>query len=92
MKGTGGAPPVRIAIFRAEESTRFTKDCLGSRAAFLGLIAGELGLSYDRNDVPISLAQSVTAVGGLPECLHRPTLDPRVYRAYFETHIEQARC
>jgi len=85
-------PNIVIAIFRAEESTRFKKACLGSRAAFLGLDQDTLELSYeDDSQISVTLSEAVAAAGGtLPE-LDRPSLDPAAYRAYFETHIEQAR-
>ena len=92
LLGGGSRPNLVIAVFRAEESTRFQKACLGSRAAFLGLDGRTLKLS---GGVPgrmtITLAQAVSDAGGAPDRLAQPTLGRLGCQAYFETHIEQAR-
>jgi acetylornithine deacetylase/succinyl-diaminopimelate desuccinylase-like protein len=85
-------PSLRLAVFRAEESTLFSRACLGSRAAFLGLDEDSLSLSYIGDGGSMnSLYQAVARAGGSPEKVSYPTLNARLPYAYFETHIEQAR-
>jgi hydantoinase/carbamoylase family amidase len=85
--------PVELAVFRAEESTRFNKSCLGSQAAFGRLAAGEMnklhyktssGAEKSLNEVLRERKLDVSEFG-------RQLVDPTNYFAYFETHIEQAR-
>jgi hypothetical protein len=84
---------IHFVVFRAEESTRFGKSCLGSRAAFGRLVGEQL------EDLPDTLNYQATftlrhalAKAGLNHFLvGQATLCADKYRAYIETHIEQAR-
>jgi hypothetical protein len=86
---------VDIIIFRAEESTRFKKACLGSRAALGSLAQRELdSLHYvTPGKEPITLRQALTNCGFDPSNIDvgHATITPAEYAGYFETHIEQAR-
>jgi hypothetical protein len=83
--------PVEIAIFRAEESTRFKMACLGSQAAF----------GFFSNQMINSLADGQNRGSTLSDVLKNRGCDIRNivqdcknakdYIAYFETHIEQAK-
>jgi acetylornithine deacetylase/succinyl-diaminopimelate desuccinylase-like protein len=85
--------PVEVTVFRAEESTRFKKACLGSRAAFGLLASGDIqSLHYQSSQgQDKTLGDALEAHGLDPRELGRRLIDPGRYCAYFETHIEQAR-
>ena len=91
-KNCSQLPNLEVIIFRAEESTRFKKSCLGSRAMFQGLTEEELGLSFERDDGQVTtLADALKSLTGDVPALGTPTVNQKNIVAYFETHIEQAR-
>lgn len=85
--------PVEVAIFRAEESTRFSQACLGSQAAFGFLATDELrNRKFEDEDYSVvSLGEAMKRAGFEPTSAFREILDRSDYLAYLETHIEQAR-
>ena len=84
--------PVEVAVFRAEESTRFNRSCLGSRAAFGRLTAMDLQTLRDKAlGGEVSLEEVLRQRELDPAKIGRPLISPSRYGAYFETHIEQAR-
>jgi acetylornithine deacetylase/succinyl-diaminopimelate desuccinylase-like protein len=84
---------IEIVIFRAEESTRFGKAVLGSRAAFGFLSADDLDELRDtlRVDGTATLRHALVKERLKAEEIGRATIDADSYAAYFETHIEQGR-
>lgn len=80
--------PVEIVVFRAEESTKFKKSCLGSRAGFGRLSPNELQTLQFKGT---PLGDDLKRCGGDPLAIGRPLIDAGKFHAYFETHIEQAR-
>jgi N-carbamoyl-L-amino-acid hydrolase len=83
--------PVEIAVFRAEESTRFKMACLGSQAAFGFLSQQKLRELVDGDCNDRTLAEILNSRG---VDYRTSVLDNKKgsdYLAYFETHIEQAR-
>ena len=83
--------PVEVCVFRAEESTRFKKACLGSRVAFGNFSPQQFNeLTYDDGGGETTLAEAVRNCGFQPailsECLGKNT-----HCGYAEVHIEQAR-
>jgi acetylornithine deacetylase/succinyl-diaminopimelate desuccinylase-like protein len=84
--------PIDIVIFRAEESTRFERSCLGSRAAFGQLPAADLLTLHNKHGADkTTLFEALRHNGFNPELIGKPLVHPSHYVAYFETHIEQAR-
>lgn len=83
--------PMEIAVFRAEESTRFKMACLGSQAAFGFLSQQKLRELVDGVDNHFSLADLLKKRGLDDRSSVRDSLARNDYLAYFETHIEQAR-
>ena len=84
---------LEIVIFRAEESTRFGKACLGSRAAFGFLRNEELDELRDTLNVggTATLRHALVKAGLDASKVGTASLDPGDFIASFEVHIEQAR-
>jgi len=82
-----GIPPT-LAIFRAEESSRFGQHTIGSRGA-LGMLTAEDLAATDHSDVP--LWEAMLQAGFDPQNLSTSILDPTAIEAYLELHIEQGR-
>lgn len=80
---------IDIVIFRAEESPRFSKACLGSSAAF-GFLSQNDASAIKCTITGSTLEQVLARRGGDPSKLGKPTINPADYCAYFEVHIEQA--
>ena len=82
---------IDVVIFRAEESTRFKRACLGSSAA-VGFLPYEDTQNLVYGDEPnlTSLEQVIKENGGDPSKIGTPLIDASKYFAYLETHIEQA--
>lgn len=78
---------IDIIIFRAEESSRFNRACLGSSAAFGFMNEQDLQL-VDKGGT--TLEQMLRTQNFEPSGVNHPTFDLGNYQAYFETHIEQA--
>jgi acetylornithine deacetylase/succinyl-diaminopimelate desuccinylase-like protein len=81
---------IDFVIFRAEESVRFNKACIGSSGAastdFTYQKAAEQKCTITGN----TLYNIVAERGGKPEYFGNPWINPADYLAYFEVHIEQA--
>jgi acetylornithine deacetylase/succinyl-diaminopimelate desuccinylase-like protein len=83
--------PVEIAIFRAEESTRFKMACLGSQAAF-GFFSNQMIESLkDGQSRGLSLSDVLKVRGCDLKNIVQDCKNAKDYIAYFETHIEQAK-
>lgn len=85
-----GDPPVSptLAIFRAEESSRFGQWAVGSRGA-LGQLTVEDLSATDQSNVP--LWQAMQTQGLTPKSFSEPTLDLGRVAGFLEVHIEQGR-
>jgi hydantoinase/carbamoylase family amidase len=85
-----GDPPLAptLAIFRAEESSRFGQWAVGSRGA-LGQLTVEDLSATDQSKVP--LWQAMQAQGLRPRNFSEPTIDLDRVAGFLETHIEQGR-
>lgn len=85
--------PVELVVFRGEESARFDKACLGSRAAFGFLSVQELESIHTKGkDKPIVyLEDALRSCGFANPKTNQQTLNKDNYLGYFETHIEQSR-
>ncbi len=98
--------PVELCVFRAEESTRFSKSCLGSRLAFGKLAPHELKTLKESKLDPAPQNGPLNSVETPPKTLNEVLAErgfgvvdgvdfsPRGkkdYRGYLEVHIEQAR-
>lgn len=84
---------IDVVVFRAEESTRFKKACLGSSAAFGFLENDELKRRrYKDNGNYKTLEEAIIDNGGCPEKIGtgKMLIDATKYSAYIETHIEQS--
>jgi hydantoinase/carbamoylase family amidase len=81
--------PCELAVFRAEESSRFSKACLGSRVAF-GFSSPQ-ELSSLTSDSGQTLNEIIQERGFSASNWKGASLRSKDYVAYFETHIEQAR-
>jgi N-carbamoyl-L-amino-acid hydrolase len=77
--------PLVVADFLAEEANDFGVSCVGSRALANGLPDEWLARTYGG----ITLAAAIAAVGGRPEELATPLLQPGDIAACLELHIEQ---
>jgi hydantoinase/carbamoylase family amidase len=80
--------PPTLAVFRAEESTRFRRHTIGSRGA-LGMLTTEVLSATDQQDIPVW--QAMESQGIEPEDLSEPTIDLDRVAAFLELHIEQGR-
>jgi len=85
-----GDPPVppTLAIFRAEESSRFGQWAVGSRGA-LGQLTVEDLSATDQSNVP--LWQAMQTQGLKPKNFSESTIDTSRIAGFLETHIEQGR-
>lgn len=85
-----GEPPVppTLAIFRAEESSRFGQWAVGSRGA-LGQLTIEDLSATDESNVP--LWQAMQTQGLKPKNFSESTIDTSRIAGFLETHIEQGR-
>ena len=82
---------IDVVIFRAEESTRFKRACLGSSAAFGFLSHADIqNLVYGDEPNLTSLEQAIKENRGDTSKIGTRLIDPLQYFAYLETHIEQA--
>lgn len=91
VRAAGAEDPWRtptLAVFRAEESTRFGQHTIGSRGA-LGLLTVEELASTDQNGIP--LWQAMNRAGFQPTDLSEPTLELADVAGFMELHIEQGR-
>jgi len=79
---------IDIVIFRAEESTRFNRGCLGSSAAF-GFLSRDDAQKLEDNEHQ-TLEDAINNSGGDSSKLGNAWLTTNEYMYYFETHIEQA--
>jgi allantoate deiminase len=80
---------IDIVIFRSEESSRFSKACLGSSAAF-GILKSKEAAMTKCTMTGSGLYEVLAQSGGNPSKLGTPSLNAPDYAAYFEVHIEQA--
>lgn len=80
--------PPTLAIFRAEESSRFGQWAVGSRGA-LGQLTVEDLAATDQSNVP--LWQAMQTQGLTPKNFTESTLDTERIACFLETHIEQGR-
>ncbi len=78
--------PPTLIVFRGEESARFGRGTIGSRAATGKLTEGDLDAT-DNNGV--SLREAMSTAGFEPPTPGSKILDPSEIHAYVETHIEQ---
>ncbi|MDY3869519.1 MAG: M20 family metallo-hydrolase [Pyramidobacter sp.] len=76
-----------VAVFTAEESSRFSLACIGSKAATGNLTLADTLRFKDREGV--TLLNAIRSAGGCPERIPRDRIAPVSYEAYFELHIEQ---
>lgn len=85
-----GEPPVAptLAIFRAEESSRFGQWAVGSRGA-LGQLTVEDLAATDQSNIPIW--QAMQTQGLTPKNFTESTIDLDRVAGFLETHIEQGR-
>ncbi len=85
-----GDPPLAptLAVFRAEESSRFGQWAVGSRGA-LGQLTVEDLSATDQSNIP--LWQAMQTQGLTPENFSEPTIDTDRIAGFLETHIEQGR-
>jgi hydantoinase/carbamoylase family amidase len=85
-----GDPPTAptLAVFRAEESSRFGQWAVGSRGA-LGQLTTEDLSATDQSNVPLWQAMQTQALH--PQDLLEPTVDTDRIVGFLETHIEQGR-
>lgn len=90
VHATGSSPscPPTLAIFRAEESSRFGQHTIGSRGA-LGMLTVEDFSATDDSGVP--LWQAMQQMGLQPTILDQPTLELDRVAGFLESHIEQGR-
>ncbi len=92
LKQAGYRPPRDLTVMgiRAEESSWFPLQHVGSRAALGLLTPGEVD-SARRADTKRTLAEHMTEMGFDPEPLRwgERAIDPATVHAYFEVHIEQ---
>lgn len=87
VDATPDCPPT-LAIFRAEESSRFGQHTVGSRGA-LGLLTVEDFSATDDGGVP--LWQAMQQMSLQPTALDQPKLDLDRVAGFLESHIEQGR-
>lgn len=80
--------PPTLAIFRAEESSRFGQWAVGSRGA-LGQLTVEDLSATDQSGIPIW--QAMQSQGLQPENFSEPTIDLDRLTGFLEAHIEQGR-
>ncbi len=76
-----------VVSFTAEESSRFSLACIGSKAA-----SGKLSLADAlrfKDAQGTTLLKALREFGGTPELLARDYLAPASHHSYFELHIEQ---
>jgi hydantoinase/carbamoylase family amidase len=85
--GTPAVPPT-LAVFRAEESSRFGQWAVGSRGA-LGQLTVEDLSAVDQSGVP--LWQAMQSQGLTPTNFSEPTIDLDRTVGFLEVHIEQGR-
>lgn len=85
-----GDPPIppTLAIFRAEESSRFGQWAVGSRGA-LGQLTVEDLSATDESNIP--LWQAMQTQGLKPKNFSESTIDTSQIVGFLETHIEQGR-
>ncbi len=76
-----------VVVFTAEESSRFSLSCIGSKAATGNLTLADTLRFRDKEGV--MLLDALRRVGGRPELIPHDRLAPASYEAYFELHIEQ---
>lgn len=76
-----------VVVFTAEESSRFSASCIGSKAATGNLSIMDTIRYHDSDGV--TLLKAMRDFGGKPEFLPRDIIIPAQFRAYFELHIEQ---
>jgi hydantoinase/carbamoylase family amidase len=84
--------PVEVAVFRAQESSRFSKACLGSRAAFGFLTPQDVRRLHATEDHEkrIPLAAAIEQCGFDASLIGEDNLRAAEYCAYYETQIEQS--
>jgi hydantoinase/carbamoylase family amidase len=89
----GLAVNLDIGVFRGEESSRFEKSTLGSRAAFGVFNVDDLDGLRDTLviDGTATLRHALVKNGLDPAKIGPPSLNVSDYDAYLEVHIEQAR-
>lgn len=80
--------PPTLAIFRAEESSRFGQWAVGSRGA-LGQLTVEDLAATDQSNIP--LWQAMQSQGLRPQNFSEPTIDRDRIAGFLEAHIEQGR-
>jgi hydantoinase/carbamoylase family amidase len=80
---------IDFVVFRAEESVRFNKACIGSGAA-TGTLSKDEAIDKKCTLTGRTLYQVIEDHGGKPEYFGKPWINPADYQAYFEIHIEQA--
>ena len=79
--------PLYVVDFTAEESSRFSVACVGSKAATGNLSIMDAISHRDRDGV--SIFRAMRDFGGTPEFMPRDVIAPGQFSSYFELHIEQ---
>lgn len=83
--------PIQVIAFRAEESSRFKKSCLGSAMATGTVELPELTLLRDKNDSSLTLLQAMgVSEVEMIQLLQNPSITRDQIKAYIELHIEQS--
>jgi len=88
LKAAGVRPrrPIELIMFTAEEPTRFSLGCLGSRV-LAGVVTDErLASLRDADGVSLDAARAAAGVAG---SIAAARLAPGAYAAFIELHIEQ---
>lgn len=81
--------PVELVAFRAEESTRFNRGCIGSQ-----IVTGKLGKKEAkalRDNDEVTLYDAIKSCGYDPENLTETLWDKPGVKLFLEPHIEQGR-
>lgn len=89
LKEIGEEQGVCLAIFRAEESSRFGRGLIGSTAFCSGISKNILREAKEKDGKKASLYEAIRSCGLNPEEIKKPNPLLGNVKAYFELHIEQ---